>query len=94
VNTLHQLTQQITVNKCFIVDLLPPHQSMQWTWLFVDRHVIPFWPIGKQKNWTLTLTIYNNNYYIMYLFSYGRWRATLWKYCHFKSLLFPYSIVT
>jgi hypothetical protein len=27
------------------------------TWRFVDRHVTRFWPIGKQKNWTLTLTI-------------------------------------
>ena len=35
---------------------LPPRQSMQWTWRFVERHVIRFWPIGKQKNWTLTLT--------------------------------------
>ena len=30
---------------------------MQWTWLFVDRHVIRFWTIGKQTNGTLTLTV-------------------------------------
>jgi hypothetical protein len=43
------------VNNCFIIDWLPPRQSMQWTWRFVDRHVIRFWPIGKQENWTLSL---------------------------------------
>jgi hypothetical protein len=41
-----------SVNNCFIVDQLPPRQSMQGTWRFVNQHVLRFPPIGKQENWT------------------------------------------